>query len=151
MQEKCSKRFFDNFHRFDHFGQKLSKIGHFGTKCPKMEVFRIFLGIPSLLFSETLQLIRAFNSEKNVPNAFSEKIPFCPFWPKIVQNWPFGWMCATVSLTLFYMGGGKFTQPKLFYLRSSKPLTVWKNPQKYVTQFRLRRFCQIFSLFEAFS
>ena len=52
----------------------------------------------SLLFSETLQLIRAFNSEKNVPNAFSEKIPFCPFWLKIVQNWPFGWMCATVSL-----------------------------------------------------
>ena len=48
-------------------------------------------------------------------------------------------------------GGGKFTPPKLFYLRSSKPLTVWKNPQKYVNQLRLRRFCQIFSLFEAFS
>ena len=40
-----------------------------------MEVFRIFLGISSLLFSETLQLIRAFNSEKNVPNAFLKKIP----------------------------------------------------------------------------
>ena len=53
--------------RFAHFGQKLSKIGHFWPKCPKMEVFRIFLGIPSLLFSETLQLIRAFNSERNVP------------------------------------------------------------------------------------
>ena len=35
-----------------------------------MEVFHIFLGIPSLLFSETLQIIRAFNSEKNVPNVF---------------------------------------------------------------------------------
>ena len=56
-------------------------------------------------------------------------------------------------LTLLYMGGGggKFTPPKLFYVRSSKPLMVWKNPQKYVNQFRLRRFCQIFSLFEAFS
>ena len=47
--------------------------------------------------------------------------------------------------------GGKFTPPKLFYLRSSKPLTVWKNPQKYVNQLCLRRFCQIFSLFDAFS
>ena len=83
---------------FAHFGQKLSKIGHFGPKCPKMDVFHTFLGIPWLLFSETLQLIRAFNSEKNVPIAFLKKIPFCPFWPKIVQNWPFGWMCATVSL-----------------------------------------------------
>ena len=54
-----------------------------------MEVFRIFLGIPSLLFSETLHLIRAFNSEKNVPNAFLKKFPFCPFWPKTVKNWPF--------------------------------------------------------------
>ena len=27
---------------FAHFGQKLSKIGHFGPKCPKMEVFHIF-------------------------------------------------------------------------------------------------------------
>ena len=50
--------------RFAHFAQKLSKIGHFGPKCPKMEVFRFFLGIPSLLFSETLHLIRAFNSKK---------------------------------------------------------------------------------------
>ena len=51
---------------------------------------------------------------------------------------------------IIFVGGGKFTPPKLFYLRSSKPLTVWKNPQKYVNQFRLRRFCQIFSLFKAF-
>ena len=65
---------------------------------PKNGGFRIFLGIPSLLFSETLQLIRAFNSDKNVPIAFLKKIPFCQFWPKIFQNWPFDWMCATVSL-----------------------------------------------------
>ena len=26
MREKCSKRFFDNFHRFGHFGQKLVKM-----------------------------------------------------------------------------------------------------------------------------
>ena len=43
-----------------------------------MEVFRIFLGIPSLLFSETLQLIRAFNREKNVPIAFLKKISVLP-------------------------------------------------------------------------
>ena len=28
MREKCSKQFFDNFHCFGHFGQKLVKIGH---------------------------------------------------------------------------------------------------------------------------
>ena len=52
----------------------------------------------SLLFSETLQLVRACKCEKNVPIAFLKKFPFCPFWPKIVQNWPLGWMCARVSL-----------------------------------------------------
>ena len=35
--------------------------------------FCIFLGIPSLLFSENLQLIRAFNSEKKCSNRFFEK------------------------------------------------------------------------------
>ena len=54
-----------------------------------MEVFCIFLGIPSLLFSETLQLVRACKQEKNVPSAFLKKFPFCPFWPISVQNWPF--------------------------------------------------------------
>ena len=83
--------------RFRPFWPKTSKIGHFGPKCPKMEVFRIFIGIPSLLFSETLQLIRAFKCDKNDPIAFLKKFPFCPFWPKIVQNWPFG-LCARVSL-----------------------------------------------------
>ena len=43
----------------------------------------------SLFFSETLQLVRACKREKNVPSAFLKKIPFCPFWPKTVQNWPF--------------------------------------------------------------
>ena len=28
--------------RFSHFGQKLTKIGHFGLKCPKLEVFAFF-------------------------------------------------------------------------------------------------------------
>ena len=56
--------------RFTRFGQNLSKIVHFGPKCPIMEVFRFFIGIPSLLFTETLQLIRAFNGETNVPNSF---------------------------------------------------------------------------------
>ena len=98
VERPSTARLFEKNSRFAHFRQKLSKMGHFGPKCPKMEVFRIFLGIPSLLFTETLQLIRAFNSEKMFQTLFLKKIPFCPFWPKIVQNWPFGWMCATVSL-----------------------------------------------------
>ena len=47
-----------------------------------MEVFPIFLGIPSLLFSQTLQLIRAFNRKKNVPNAFLKKNPVFPILAK---------------------------------------------------------------------
>ena len=39
VQEKFSKRFFENFHRF---GQKLSKMVLFGLKWPKREVFCIF-------------------------------------------------------------------------------------------------------------
>ena len=64
---------------------------------PKNGGFSHFSRNPFITFSETLQLIRTFNSEKNVPNAFLKKIPFCPFWPKIVQNWPFGWMCASLK------------------------------------------------------
>ena len=37
-----------------HFGQKLSKIGLFGPKCSKMEVFRIFIAIRSLEFANFL-------------------------------------------------------------------------------------------------
>ena len=59
---------------------------------------------------------------------------------------------APLYLTLLYIGRVNLPPPKLFYLRSSKPLTtVWKNPQKYVNQLRLRRFYEFFSLFEAFS
>ena len=37
----------------------------------------------SVLFSETLLLVRACKRNKNVPSAFFEKFPFFPFWPKI--------------------------------------------------------------------
>ena len=46
-----------------------------------------FLENRSLLFSETLQLVRACKRDKNVPSAFLKKITICPFWPKTVQNW----------------------------------------------------------------
>ena len=49
------------------------------------EAFHIFIGITSLFFSETLQLIRAFNSEENIPNAFLEKIPVLPI---VAKNCP---------------------------------------------------------------
>ena len=45
--------FMKNSH-FAHFGEKLSKIGHFGPKCQKMEVFRIFFAIRSLEFANFL-------------------------------------------------------------------------------------------------
>ena len=43
----------------------------------------------SLLFYETLHLVRACKGGKNVPSAFLKKILFRPFWPKTVQNGPF--------------------------------------------------------------
>ena len=33
--------------------------------------------------------IRARKCLKNFPSTFSKKFPFCPYWPKTVQNWPF--------------------------------------------------------------
>ena len=39
---------------FAYFGQKLSKIGPFGPKCQKMEVFSIFFAIRSLEFDNFL-------------------------------------------------------------------------------------------------
>ena len=58
------------------------KWGILAQNAQKWRFLRIFLGIPSLLFSETLHLIRAFNSEKNVPNAFLKKIPVLPILAK---------------------------------------------------------------------
>ena len=49
-----------------------------------MEVFRIFLGIPSLLFSETLLLIRAFNSKKMFQMLFVKN----PVLPILAKNRP---------------------------------------------------------------
>ena len=48
----------------------------------------LFLGNRSLLFSETLQWVRACRCEKNVPSAFliiftCPKWPFLPKWPKM--------------------------------------------------------------------
>ena len=73
-------------------------MGHFGQKCPKKEVFRIFLGIPSLLFCETLHLIRAFKSEKNGPNAFLKKIPVLPI---LAKNCPKLAIWLDVCMSLF--------------------------------------------------
>ena len=71
--------------------------------------------------------------------------------PKWVVNVFFDFLPKLAYFNPIIYGGGKFTPPKLFYLRSSKPLTVWKNPQKNVNQLRLRIFCQISNLFEPFS
>ena len=47
---------------------------------------------------------------------FWKKIPFCQFWPKTVQNWPFGWMCATVS---FKAGNPWKPGSRCFWTRST--------------------------------
>ena len=127
MQEKCSKRFFDNFHRFGHFVQKLSKMEKMTEKIfsgqnfvvgrnfwsldqlvvetlgvafvrPYVRPFArtyatLFLGNRSLLFSETVQLVRACRCEKNFPSAFliiftvlAILAKNCPKWPFLAKN-----------------------------------------------------------------
>ena len=68
--------------------------------CPSVHTYvTLFLGNRSLLFSETLQLVRACKHEKNVPSAFLIIFPVLailailaknfqngPFWPKINKN-----------------------------------------------------------------
>ena len=51
--KNVSSAFLKKF-RFAHFGQEMSKIGPFGPKCPKMEVFCIFFAIRSLEFPNFL-------------------------------------------------------------------------------------------------
>ena len=48
-------------------------------------------------------------------------------------------------------GGGKFTPTKVILFAPFQAAYGVENPQNYVNQLCLRRFCQIFSLFEAFS
>ena len=68
----------------------------FLAKMPKNGFFfRIFLGILSILFSETLQLIRAFNSEKMFKTLF-RKNPVLAILAKNWSKWAIWlevWMC----------------------------------------------------------
>ena len=50
----------------------------------------LFLGKRSLLFSKTLQLVRACKPEKNVPSAFLIIFTVLGISAKKFQNWPFG-------------------------------------------------------------
>ena len=50
---------------------------------------RKYLEIRSLLFSETLQLVRDCKGGKNFPSAFLKKNLVSPILAKNFQNWPF--------------------------------------------------------------
>ena len=58
----------------------------------------LFLGNRSLFFSETLQLVRACQREKNVPSVFLIIFAILAILAKNCQNGPFGWRCGCVSL-----------------------------------------------------
>ena len=68
------------------------------TKIPKNGGFSHFSRNPFITFSETLQLIMAFNSEKNVPIAFLKKIPVLPIVYYIKQSGP----CGLYSLNFIH-------------------------------------------------
>ena len=78
MREKCSKRFFDNFHRFGHFG-------HFGQKLVKIA---IWLDVWMCLFKGWKSLknlkVGVFETDfKQVPFVFRQTglITQKRFWP----------------------------------------------------------------------
>ena len=51
-----------------------------------------------IIFSETLELVRACKREKNVPSAFLIIFTVLAILAKNWSKWPFGWMCTRVSL-----------------------------------------------------
>ena len=57
-----------------------------------------FLGNRSLLFSETLELVRACKCEKNVPSAFFIILTVLAILAKNWSKLAFGLKCAIVSL-----------------------------------------------------
>ena len=63
----------------------------------------LLLETRSLLFSETLQLVRACKCEKNVSIAFLKKIPFRPFWPKTSKIGHFGPKCPNMEVFRIFL------------------------------------------------
>ena len=61
---------------------------------------------------------------------FSKKIPFCPFWPKIVQNWPFGWMCVSLRAGISEKPDSSCFrnrfQASSFRITANNPYIFWK-------------------------
>ena len=83
---------------FPIFGLSTKSLETLGV-CPSVRTYVArFLGNRSLLFSETLQLVRACKFEKNVPSAFLIIFTVLAILAKNWSKWPFGWMCAPVSL-----------------------------------------------------
>ena len=74
----------------DQFWPKLTQIwpkfGHSGYRSSICPLVPAFIEVRSLLFPETLQLVRTHKGRKNVSNAFLKNVPFFPFWPKTIQS-----------------------------------------------------------------
>ena len=79
------------------FWPKTVQNGAFWSKMPKNGGFSHFSRNPFFTFSETLQLIRAFNSEKHVPTAFLKKSRFAHFGQKLSK---IGHLAGCVDVSL---------------------------------------------------
>ena len=67
MREKCSKRFSENFHRFRHFGQKLSKLALFGLNDKKWRFFAFFFQHHASEFPNFSLEAKSLESKDNRP------------------------------------------------------------------------------------
>ena len=77
MREKCSKRFFDNFHRFGHFVQKLSKIGLWRMPMGLFNAPAIFLF--KNFKKKFLKNFEFFFFSKSKKTFGRQKSTFCPY------------------------------------------------------------------------
>ena len=82
-------KFFGKKSRFAHFGQKLSKIGLFGPKCSKMEVFPFLSQSVRQNFLIFCTKPSLWSRKKTTVSLFWRKFKNDPFWRKLTQIWPY--------------------------------------------------------------
>ena len=85
VREKCSKRFFENFHRFGHFGQKLSKMALFGLNDQKWMFFAFFSRTAHQNFLIFLSKHSLWSRKIITFSLFGGNFKNGPFWPKLTQ------------------------------------------------------------------
>ena len=87
MREKCSKRFFDNFHRFGHFVQKLVKMAIWLDVCTSLfKGWKFLKNLKVGVFETDLKQVQFAEIPKIDCFIFSAKFQKWPIFAKIDSN-----------------------------------------------------------------